>query len=100
MESGRRRYFLLAGLLSVFLLGGCSQDTDKSPTTLAGGDTAATTNSPNNPDASGGGCEEEAVRSGEGTYYAADGSGNCSFPASPGDLMAERSRGGQSPGCE
>jgi expansin (peptidoglycan-binding protein) len=25
--------------------------------------------------------------SGEATYYAADGSGNCSFPASPGDLM-------------
>ncbi len=24
---------------------------------------------------------------GDGTYYSADGSGNCSFPASPGDLM-------------
>jgi expansin (peptidoglycan-binding protein) len=29
----------------------------------------------------------EAVKQGEGTYYAADGSGNCGFPASPGDLL-------------
>jgi len=28
-----------------------------------------------------------ADHSGEGTYYAADGSGNCSFPANPGDPM-------------
>jgi expansin (peptidoglycan-binding protein) len=27
------------------------------------------------------------VHTGEGTYYAADGSGNCSFDPSPGDLM-------------
>jgi expansin (peptidoglycan-binding protein) len=27
------------------------------------------------------------VRTGEGTYYAADGSGNCSFPATPANLM-------------
>jgi len=31
-------------------------------------------------------CEGEA-HSGEATYYAADGTGNCSFPASPDDLM-------------
>ncbi|EYF00155.1 Rare lipoprotein A [Chondromyces apiculatus DSM 436] len=36
----------------------------------------------------GGGCAlEEETHSGEGTYYAADGSGNCSFPPSPGDLL-------------
>ncbi|HWO17130.1 MAG TPA: expansin EXLX1 family cellulose-binding protein [Kofleriaceae bacterium] len=35
-----------------------------------------------------GSCESvPAELSGEGTYYAADGSGNCSFDASPGDLM-------------
>lgn len=34
------------------------------------------------------GCEPAPTeRSGEGTYYDADGSGNCSFPPSPGDLM-------------
>lgn len=27
------------------------------------------------------------LQNGKATYYAADGSGNCSFPASPGDLM-------------
>jgi expansin (peptidoglycan-binding protein) len=28
-----------------------------------------------------------AVQTGDGTYYGADGSGNCSYEASPGDLM-------------
>jgi expansin (peptidoglycan-binding protein) len=32
-------------------------------------------------------CDPSDVRSGEGTFYAADGSGNCSFPATPDDLM-------------
>lgn len=32
-------------------------------------------------------CDADDVRSGEGTWYAADGSGNCSFPATPDDLM-------------
>lgn len=36
----------------------------------------------------GGGCDiDGAGHTGEGTYYDADGSGNCSFPATPGDLM-------------
>lgn len=40
------------------------------------------------PDASLAPCgTEEPVHTGEGTYYAADGSGNCSFDPSPGDLM-------------
>lgn len=30
---------------------------------------------------------EGGDHAGEGTYYDADGSGNCSFPASPGDMM-------------
>lgn len=30
---------------------------------------------------------EEGQRTGEATYYAADGSGNCSFPAAPGDPL-------------
>lgn len=30
---------------------------------------------------------ETAANQGEGTYYAATGAGNCSFPASPGDLL-------------
>ena len=32
-------------------------------------------------------CDEEQELSGEATYYDADGTGNCSFEASPGDLM-------------
>jgi expansin (peptidoglycan-binding protein) len=32
-------------------------------------------------------CDPAATHSGEGTYYDADGSGNCSFPATPDDLM-------------
>lgn len=32
-------------------------------------------------------CGEPAEHAGEGTYYDADGSGNCSFDPSPGDLM-------------
>ena len=32
-------------------------------------------------------CEAPTVRSGEGTFYAADGTGNCSFEASPNDLL-------------
>jgi expansin (peptidoglycan-binding protein) len=32
-------------------------------------------------------CGEEPEHSGDGTYYDADGSGNCSFDPSPGDLM-------------
>jgi expansin (peptidoglycan-binding protein) len=36
----------------------------------------------------GGGCDIDGqTHPGEGTYYAADGSGNCSFPATPDDLM-------------
>jgi expansin (peptidoglycan-binding protein) len=35
----------------------------------------------------GAGCAPEPTHEGEGTYYDADGSGNCSFPATPGDLM-------------
>jgi expansin len=31
--------------------------------------------------------DPNAIRSGQATYYDADGGGNCSFPASPGDLM-------------
>ena len=35
----------------------------------------------------GGNCSDPAAEaSGEGTYYAADGTGNCSFDATPSDL--------------
>jgi len=39
------------------------------------------------PDAGATPCGDEPVHTGEGTYYDADGSGNCSFDPSPGDLM-------------
>jgi len=32
-------------------------------------------------------CDDEPEHAGEGTYYDADGTGNCSFDASPDDLM-------------
>jgi expansin (peptidoglycan-binding protein) len=35
----------------------------------------------------GGGVCDGALHTGEGTYYGADGSGNCSFPAAPGDPL-------------
>src|SRR5262249_32970977 len=39
-------------------------------------------------DAQGGSCAAvPAAETGDGTYYAADGTGNCSFDASPDDLM-------------
>ncbi len=38
------------------------------------------------PSGAGGVCEAE-MHSGEGTYYGADGSGNCSFDAAPGDPL-------------
>ena len=37
--------------------------------------------------AGGGSCAAPLAESGDGTYYAADGTGNCSFDASPQDLM-------------
>src|SRR5688500_15570127 len=53
-----------------------------------GGDTADTDADSDSGVPSGGGevCEGE-VHNGEATYYAADGSGNCSFDANPGDPM-------------
>jgi expansin (peptidoglycan-binding protein) len=42
----------------------------------------------------GGDCSEApAEASGEGTYYAADGTGNCSFDASPNDLLVAAMNG-------
>jgi expansin (peptidoglycan-binding protein) len=42
---------------------------------------------PGRPDAAVSVCGDEPERSGDGTYYDADGSGNCMFDPSPGDLM-------------
>jgi expansin (peptidoglycan-binding protein) len=63
-----RRAVLVFGL-AFTACGGCGED-DKSPDPAAGPCTAA-----------------PIVASGEGTYYAATGAGNCSFDASPSDLM-------------
>lgn len=40
-------------------------------------------------------CGEAPEQEGEGTYYDADGSGNCTFPPSPGDLMVAAMNDGQ-----
>lgn len=59
----------------------------------ASGSTGATSSGPGGSTTSGVGggepvsCGEPQTHEGEGTYYAADGSGNCSFPATPGDLL-------------
>jgi expansin (peptidoglycan-binding protein) len=67
---------LLAACACVALAAGCGGD--------SGGDTPGVDSG-----APGSGlCDlDDQTHTGEGTYYDADGSGNCSFPASPGDLM-------------
>lgn len=73
-------WLLLAGLAV-----GCDSTTPEDAGTRADGGTAP-------PDAAapdsgpGATCDTPEVHEGEGTYYDADGSGNCSFPASPDDL--------------
>jgi len=51
------------------------------------GDANTDLDSSSTPDAGGAATCDQTGHSGEGTYYAADGTGACSFPASPGDLM-------------
>jgi expansin (peptidoglycan-binding protein) len=56
--------------------------------TAASGASTADSGADSGPDSAGGGevCDGE-VHTGEATYYAADGSGNCSFDADPSDPM-------------
>ncbi len=63
----------MRGTVAILLaLGGCGGDTDPEPAQDGG---------------SAGACVDPEERSGEATYYDADGTGNCSFDASPDDLM-------------
>jgi expansin (peptidoglycan-binding protein) len=56
----------------LFALAGCGGEADPRPASDGG---------------SAGACVDPQERSGEATYYDADGSGNCSFDPSPDDLM-------------
>ena len=69
-----RRACLALVTVFVVLASGCSDDAGASE----GADSGMLPSSP---------CEDAEAHTGEATYYDADGSGNCSFPASPGDLM-------------
>lgn len=66
--------------------GGASGSTGSLPTGSGGSTTSGSTTS-----GAGGSqpapCGEPQTFQGEGTYYDADGSGNCSFPATPADLL-------------
>jgi expansin len=84
-----------AAALSLALVA-CGDDASSSGGGGAGGASASTGAAPNGPggvttSGAGGGepvsCGEPETHQGEGTYYDADGSGNCSFPATPGDLL-------------
>jgi expansin (peptidoglycan-binding protein) len=68
-------------LLVVFLIAGlaCGEDGGGNRMDGGGGGELA--------DAATATCGEESLHSGEGTYYDADGSGNCSYDPSPDDLM-------------
>lgn len=83
---------LSASLASAVVLA-CSSDDPSSPGASSGGSSSGGSSSGGS--SSGGSSSGDpapvrslgAPESGEATYYDADGSGNCSFDASPGDLM-------------
>ncbi len=70
--------------------GDADADSDSDVDSDSDADSDSDTDGDSDADAEGDGdlppCEGDA-HSGEGTYYDADGSGNCSFPATPNDLM-------------
>ncbi|WP_218920120.1 expansin EXLX1 family cellulose-binding protein [Chondromyces crocatus] len=79
-------------VMCVGLLAACGDDDGDTGSQGATGEGAASAGSGAGSAGSGagpgGGCAlESATHAGEGTYYDADGSGNCSFPPSPGDLL-------------
>ncbi len=77
-----QRCALLPLLLTLALGCGVDEgggDEEASSATASAGD--------GNGDGDGGACTDPDAHAGEGTYYDADGSGNCSYPASPDDLM-------------
>lgn len=83
MVSFRQLVFGLT--LSIGLLCACGGDDPGADGDGGAGSGAGSTGSGAGP---GGGCDLDGTAyTGEGTYYAADGSGNCSFPPSPQDLM-------------
>lgn len=99
----RRSLLLQATTLIATLalaLAACGDDASSSGSGGAGGASGSTGSLPTGPGASttsgstggaGAGepvaCDASDTHEGEGTYYDADGSGNCSFPATPADLL-------------
>lgn len=74
----RRPLLVLALLSSAFACGEDASSPDKAAPEEPGGSGGSETR---------GSCGfTEEIHAGEGTYYAADGSGNCSFQATPSDL--------------
>jgi len=84
-----KHWYTLAAALSIVA---CSSKTDDASGTAGSSGAGGTGNGgTGGASASGGGpavsCTAEPEHTGEGTYYDADGSGNCSFDPSPDDLM-------------
>ncbi len=77
------RLLVLLGTLAV-LAPGCADDAG-SDGDSTGADSQG--DGDGDGDGDGGTCVDPNTHTGEGTYYDADGSGNCSFPATPDDLM-------------
>lgn len=87
----RRRDLVWATALSILACGGSEADSDSASDTRpdSGGPSGDPGGDPSGDPSGGSGglvCDG-AEHTGEATYYAADGSGNCSFAASPGDPM-------------
>lgn len=80
----------VCGTLACGDAGGGAEDdtTDGGQMTAAPTGTSDTPTGPGDPSGEPGGVCEPDMHSGEGTYYAADGSGNCSFDAGPDPLIA------------
>lgn len=80
-------------LLFAAALAGCSSSSQAtsgqggSGAGTGSGGSGAGTGSGGSGGKSGGGCTAGSSETGDGTYYSADGSGNCSFDPSPNDLM-------------
>ncbi len=88
------QFLRVSGVLAIAaLLAACGNSLSGAGASAGSGGAGATTGSGGSGATTGSGgapagsCTDPASETGDGTYYAADGSGNCSFDPSPNDLM-------------
>ena len=83
----KQRDLVWAAALALAACGGPDGTSDTRPDTGGpGGDPSGDPTDDPSGGGEGGVLCDGAEHTGEGTYYAADGSGNCSFPAGPADF--------------